>query len=322
MRTGHHRLAMLSRGLALVLLVFGLTCCGGGGGEAEAVPTPTDTPTATQTPDTSEATGAAWTLPDKVVIPQMASTKTSSIDVSGLGSGYVGAAAVSSSRLKFQVRAGDMAYNYDMPNDGSPAFFPINMGNGSYAFRIMENIEGSEYAELDAVYADVELNSEFDPFLVPNIFCNYAADSACVAKARSVADDATNEGEVVRDVCTFVVDNVSYDYDKAEKLAQGTGYIPDPDTTLADKTGICFDYASLTAAMLRSLGMPTKVVTGYVSPNDLYHAWVMVYADGTWQTAQFSVTPKTWSRCDVTFASAGAGSTTGDGTTYTDRYTY
>lgn len=48
----------------------------------------------------------------------------------------------------------------------------------------------------------------------------------------------------------------------------------------------------------------------------------MVYVDGTWQTAQFSVKPNTWSRCDVTFASAGAGSTIGDGTTYTDRYIY
>ena len=29
--------------------------------------------------------------------------------------------------------------------------------------------------------------------------------------------------------------------------------------TLNDKTGICFDYASLTCAMLRSQGIPTKL---------------------------------------------------------------
>ena len=76
------------------------------------------------------------------------------------------------------------------------------------------------------------------------------------------------------------------------------------------------------AAMLRSMGIPAKVVTGYVGEENLYHAWIMVYIDGTWETAVFSVTPNTWSRCDVTFASTGATKYTGSGTSYTDRYTY
>lgn len=87
-------------------------------------------------------------------------------------------------------------------------------------------------------------------------------------------------------------------------------------------SGICFDYASLGAAMLRSVGIPARIVTGYVSPNDFYHAWIMVYIDGTWHTVQFSVNPGEWSRVDLTFASTGGGSYVGDGVGYQDRYVY
>ena len=119
-----------------------------------------------------------------------------------------------------------------------------------------------------------------------------------------------------------MVDNVSYDNDKASKLKQATGYVPNPDKTLTSKKGVCFDYASLGAAMLRSVGIPTKIVTGYVSPDQIYHAWIMVYIDGTWKSAQFSVDRNTWSRVDLTFAASGDNKNVGDGKEYTDRYVY
>ena len=74
--------------------------------------------------------------------------------------------------------------------------------------------------------------------------------------------------------------------------------------------------------MLRSQGIPTKIVTGNVSPDNIYHAWIMVHIDGTWKNAQFSVNPNTWSRVDLTFAANGANSNVGDGKSYTDRYVY
>lgn len=67
--------------------------------------------------------------------------------------------------------------------------------------------------------------------------------------------------------------------------------MPNPDETLASRSGICFDYASLAAAMLRSLGIPCQVITGYVGPESLYHAWNMVYIDGSWVGVAISRTP-------------------------------
>lgn len=271
----------------------------------------------------SEASGAALTLPDHVTVPEVAhSGGPTTIDTSGVAEGWVGARAQSDSRLKFQVSCGEMTYNYDLPGDGSALRAPINMGDGDYDFRIMENIEGNTYAELASAHAHVTLDSEVSPYLVPTVFCDYDAASACVAKARELLAETDNQGAAVRDICLFVAQNVSYDYDKAKRLSGTSGYVPNADETLSTGRGICFDYACLTAAMLRSAGLPAQVVTGYVSPDNLYHAWVMVNVDGSWRYAQFSVSPNTWSRCDVTFASTGGGETVGDGASYTDQYVY
>ncbi|MGN8853846.1 transglutaminase-like domain-containing protein [Collinsella sp. HCP28S3_H5] len=186
----------------------------------------------------------------------------------------------------------------------------------------MQNTSGDNYVELLSATASVALSDERAPFTVPNVYCNYTDTSACVKKARELTKGAQNQGDAVKDICQWVVDNVSYDNDKASKLKQATGYVPNPDKTLTSKKGICFDYASLRAAMLRSVGIPTKIVTGYVSPDQIYHAWIMVYIDGTWKSAQFSVDRNTWSRVDLTFAASGDNKNVGDGKEYTDRYVY
>lgn len=249
--------------------------------------------------------------------------KNGSIDVASVAEGYAGVSATADSRLKFQVVNGSMSYNYDIPQNGDPIVVPMNMGNGSYQFRIMMNTSGSSYVELASVTKSVALESEFAPFLRPNIFCDYGPDSACVAKAFDLARGAKNEGDVVRDIYDWMTANIKYDTGKAAELANTTGYVPDPDATYSKKSGICFDYASLAAAMFRSLGIPCKIITGYVSPNDIYHAWNLIYIDGSWVSAEISVEADEWCRVDMTFAASdGNNATIGDGINYTDRYVY
>jgi hypothetical protein len=49
----------------------------------------------------------------------------------------------------------------------------------------------------------------------------------------------------------------------------------------------------------------------------------MVYIDGSWSSAQFSVNPQSWSRVDLTFAAdSSITGLVGDGKTYTERYVY
>ncbi len=244
------------------------------------------------------------------------------IDTSHVAQGYVGASAQASSRVKLLVSNGEATYNYDVPQDGTPVTAPLTFGDGAYTFRLMQNTSGNNYVELYSTTAEVTLESEFAPFLRPSVMCPYTEQSACVAKARELVSDAVTQGDALRLICEWVVDNISYDDDKAAELADATGYIPDPDSTLEEGKGICLDYAALGAAMLRSQNIPTKIVCGYVSPGDIYHAWIMVYIDGSWTSAQFSVSQNTWSRVDLTFAAGGSTGNVGDGKEYTDRFIY
>lgn len=246
------------------------------------------------------------------------------IDTSHVSQGYVGAEGTSTTRLKLQVISGERSYNYDIPANGSPIFCPINMGDGAYSFRIMKNTSGSNYVEIASTSINVKLESEFSPYVHPNVYCDFNENSACVALARQLTADSKTQGDALKAICTYVEENIAYDSTKAAELANSTGYIPNPDATLASRTGICFDYASLGAAMLRSVGIPCRIITGYVSPNDIYHAWIMVYIDGTWSTGEFQISSNQWSRVDLTFAaSSGDGNKlVGDGKTYTDRYVY
>ena len=71
--------------------------------------------------------------------------------------------------------------------------------------------------------------------------------------------------------------------------------------------------------MLRSQGIPTKIIFGYVSPGELYHAWNMFYTEETgWTKVEFKVNENDWSRIDLTFSASNAS----DDFKYTDVYTY
>ena len=66
-------------------------------------------------------------------------------------------------------------------------------------------------------------------------------------------------------------------------LQMGNGiynYLSDLDRVLTEKKGICYDIASLMAAMLRIQQIPTKLVMGYQSQIHTYHSWIEVYNTG------------------------------------------
>lgn len=244
------------------------------------------------------------------------------LDVSAVNQGYVAVSCIADHRLKFQVMKDDATYNYDMESDGTPAVFPLQSGDGVYDFRIMENVVDTKYAELYSVSQDVKLDDEFQPFIRPSNYVKYDQNSNCVKKAQELAQDAGDTMGMVQAVYNYICDNVKYDKEKAKSIKKG--YLPNPDETFASGKGICFDYAALAAAMLRSQGIPVKVIFGNVAPKDLYHAWNMFYTEETgWVTVKYEVKGNQWNRLDLTFAANGAdGDFIGDGSNYTDVYSY
>lgn len=302
--------------LAIGMLTIFLGACGGGSGGGPG------------SPGNSGGSGnAGGTFTPKFYGAKFHRDKAegsdeAAIDLSAVRKGYVAVSAKVPAGLKFQVVCGQETYNYDIASDGTPSVFPLQCGNGSYTFRIMKNITQSKYAEYYTASADVALKDEFQPFLRPSDYVNFSKKSACVAKASEISAKAGSAMDVVSGVYDYICDNVTYDEAKAATVQEG--YMPSPDETLQSGKGICFDYASLAAAMLRSQGIPTKVIFGYVSPDDLYHAWNMFYTEETgWVTVDYEVKQGGWNRLDLTFSANGEDSEfIGDGGNYSDVYTY
>lgn len=300
--------------LALLLLIAG---CDGGEQEASQSRAP-------EARDPEEKT--VYTAPEisaAVFHRELAAgDEAAAIDVSAVSEGYVAVSARSQSRLKFQVIKDSVTYTYDLPNDGRETIFGLQSGDGSYRFRIMENVVDTSYIELFSTEAEVRLLDEFQPFLRTNQYADYSENSDCVKKARELAGEAGSQLEAAGNIYAYILDHITYDKEKAATVQ--SGYIPSPDETLETGKGICFDYASLAASMLRSQGIPTKIIFGYVAPEELYHAWNMFYTEESgWITVEFQVSGEKWNRMDCTFAANGADpSTIGSGENYTDLYVY
>lgn len=306
-------------------VMLGLSSCSSSAGSSQTASTSTSKAETTvegnQTPTAASAFHATFT-PSTFSKAAAITDGVSYLDMSHAAEGYFGASTTNASKMKLQVVCGDASYNYDLPGDGEPIIVPANMGNGTYKLRVMQNTSGNRYVELFAASADVALTDATLPYIRPNVYCDYSQTSACVTLANQLCANATSDSDAFDKIYDYVTKNISYDYNKADFWATATGYEPNPDETLASGKGICFDYASLTAAMLRSQGIPTKIITGYVAPDNIYHAWDMIYIDGSWSSLHISAPSGSWGRADLTFAANGASSSIGNGTSYTDRYTY
>jgi transglutaminase-like putative cysteine protease len=313
MRTARHRRDnIIWLLLALLLMLPG---CGGASGPTPSVPPRehTDPNQQYQAPPFADAAFHESAAEG---------SDTVQIDLSATASGYIAVAAESEKRLKFQAIKDDMTYTYNLSSQREPSIFPLQCGNGTYRFRVMENVSDNKYAEVYSVECDVVLDDEFQPYLRPSDYVDYSRGSACVAKAAELAGGAGTALDVVAAVYDFVCKTVRYDMEKAQTVQ--SGYLPVPDETMSTGRGICFDYASLAAAMLRSQGIPTKLIMGYVSPDGLYHAWNMFYTEETgWVAVEFKVSGPAWIRLDLTFSAGGTDeSFIGNGENYSDLYQY
>ncbi len=249
----------------------------------------------------------------------------SQIDVGNVSSGYVRVAqSGSNSRLKVQVIKGDKTYNYDLNTNGDFEVFPLQSGDGKYTIRIMKNVDGNKYTQVFSQTVKVKLESELEPFLCPSQYVNYNADSAAVKQAEEVCSGLKGDIEKVAAVYKWIIDNITYDLVKAQTVQ--SGYLPDLDSILSSGEGICFDYAALMAAMLRSQGVATKLICGTVSAADLNHAWNEVYLEGTgWVTVKLYFSGNAWERMDPTFAASGNSNIEqyiGDASNYTGLRVY
>lgn len=169
----------------------------------------------------------------------------------------------------------------------------------------------------------VEIEDEYKPFLYPNQYVWFTPDDQAMKLGVEISDQSSNDLDYVEQIYRYVIETITYDDDLAANVQ--ADYLPVIDRTLDSKKGICFDYASLMAALLRSQNIPTKLVVGY--SGDAYHAWISVYLKEIgWVNDIIKFDGKNWSLMDPTLASNNINSSVkeyiGDGSNYTVKYSY
>lgn len=267
--------------------------------------------------------------PARVLTPEAPGKKTLGsspliLDISNQDQGYLTAESDSDdSRMNIQLTApSGVVYSYFLEPD-EQTVLPFSEGSGEYLITCYQQVDGNQYAALYTETLTIKLQNEFLPFLYPNQYVDFSSKSeACKLAASLVKEDMTDI-DILKTFYAYVTSHISYDYDKADSVE--AGYLPDVDDTLSTGTGICFDYAALTTAMLRSQDIPCKLQIGY--SGDVKHAWIDVYIRGRGLvTKAVSFDGDTWKLMDPTFDANSDGDEAiqeyiGDESNYTVQFT-
>ncbi|OGO86036.1 MAG: hypothetical protein A2Y22_08860 [Clostridiales bacterium GWD2_32_59] len=183
-------------------------------------------------------------------------------------------------KAKFMIEKDSKKDYYSLKNTDRYEEFSLQMGDGEYTLVVYENVYGTKYRRVfeDTINVQIEDEESIYTKSVQNI--KYDEDSAAVKLAKKLTKDADNDEEKAKAIYKYIVKNIKYDSKKIKTIS--SNYVPDIDEVLKDEKGICYDYSSLYAAMLRSVDVKAKLIKGYSKVTDVYHAWNEVYINGKW----------------------------------------
>ena len=188
------------------------------------------------------------------------------VDSSNSAEGYIMAKVTEKDkkRMKLRVTMGGSALNYDLNSDGNFEVFPLQFGKVNYTVTLYRNVEGKKYKEVGQVTVSPKgMEDDLRCFLYPNQYVNYTTQTECVKVACDLCKDMTSQAEIYKTICKYVLSNFGYDFIKSVTVKPGM--LPDINECWEKKMGICQDLSALTCAMLRSQGVPARLVIGTLS---------------------------------------------------------
>ena len=146
--------------------------------------------------------------------------------------------------LKAKVQILDpmgMTYIYTV-YPGDLGVLPLTGGPGLYNVTVMENAFDDFYAVAFKTELEAAVTDEFRPYLYPNQYVWYTADSRVFALGRELSDRSADDIAYVQNVYEYVTENIVYDRELAANVP--VDYLPDVDRTIETGKGVCLDYAS------------------------------------------------------------------------------
>ncbi|MGN0675511.1 MAG: transglutaminase-like domain-containing protein, partial [Oscillospiraceae bacterium] len=167
------------------------------------------------------------------------SGENAEVDYSHADDGYISAVYTGkSTAAKLRIKCGELQYDHDLSADGRTEFFPL-MGSGSYTVKVYELVSGKSYAEAASGSFEAAIKSDTAMYLYPNKYSSFDSSSDCVKKAAELCEGKNSEMEKIAVIFGYISENITYDKELASTVK--SGYVPDPDKTLAKGKGICFD---------------------------------------------------------------------------------
>lgn len=113
--------------------------------------------------------------------------------------------------------------------------------------------------------------------------------------AEKLTENETGNYRKALRIYEWVCENIYYDSDSIYETSNNAPYVA--SDVLEERRAVCLGYANLYAALLRSIGIPCNVVTGYalgvdtgitqwdnenIHTTEANHAWNEVYVDNRW----------------------------------------
>jgi len=111
-------------------------------------------------------------------------------------------------------------------------------------------------------------------------------DPEIAALAKTITNGKNSDYEKARAIHQWVAGNIWYNYDRLDGIFDKDAVSLEGEESwastyvLRNKRGVCEGYAHLTAALLRAVGIPAKLIAG--SGGGDGHSWNEAYADARW----------------------------------------
>lgn len=202
------------------------------------------------------------------------------IDCAHIDQGYVLAKAnqTTDKKLKMRVKINDEELLYKINQESEWETIPLQYGNGKYTFQLYKQVKGNKYSQEGSIEITIQMTDPTVALLCPNQYVNFSEDSEAVKIANKLCENITDPKKIYQKIRNYVIKNLTYDYIKAYTIDKKGGDLPDIEATCKTHMGICQDISAVTVAMLRSQGVPSRLVIGKCGTR-ITHAWVIVIID-------------------------------------------
>ncbi len=170
-----------------------------------------------------------------------------------------------------------LRYYYKWTEGENEVIIPLSEGAGKYKIRICKVRSDNKAVVLKSGEIEIEEETAEETFHNASVVVDYVVSDKVIKKAKSLTKKCTTDDEKVKKIYNYIIKNFSYDYELLDVKTKTSYYVPDLASTYSRKMGICYDISSVLAAMLRSVGIDARVVTGNTPNVKEYHAWNQVY---------------------------------------------